>query len=132
MKVKSLSHVRVLATPWTVAHQAPPSMRFSWQEYWSGLPLPSPSEIKKAQKKKRHYLKSFSSLNIYSIYVYKKSAQTQTQVVDVAQDTVSGLRTVSMYYTLIVTYVSTYNNILIYNILFIIILHIQIPPTSKK
>ena len=132
MKVKSLSRVRVLATPWTVAHQAPPSMRFSWQEYWSGLPLPSPSEIKKAQKKKRHYLKSFSSLNIYSIYVYKKSAQTQTQVVDVAQDTVSGLRTVSMYYTLIVTYVSTYNNILIYNILFIIILHIQIPPTSKK
>ena len=103
MKVKSLSRVRVLATPWTVAHQAPPSMRFSWQEYWSGLPLPSPSEIKKAQKKKRHYLKSFSSLNIYSIYVYKKSAQTQTQVVDVAQDTVSGLRTVSMYYTLIVT-----------------------------
>ena len=64
--------------------------------------------------------------------MYKKSAQTQTQVVDVAQDTVSGLRTVSMYYTLIVTYVSTYNNILIYNILFIIILHIQIPPTSKK
>ena len=42
VKVKSLSHVRLLATPWTVAHQAPPSMRFSRQEYWSGLPLPSP------------------------------------------------------------------------------------------
>ena len=42
MKVKSLSRVRLLATPWTAAHQAPPSMGFSRQEYWSGLPLPSP------------------------------------------------------------------------------------------
>ena len=42
VKVKSLSHVRLLATPWTAAHQAPPSMGFSRQEYWSGLPLPSP------------------------------------------------------------------------------------------
>ena len=41
MKVKSLSRVRLLATPWTVAHQAPPSMGFSMQEYWSGVPLPS-------------------------------------------------------------------------------------------
>ena len=39
VKVKSLSHVRLFATPWTVAHQAPPSMGFSRQEYWSGLPL---------------------------------------------------------------------------------------------
>ena len=42
VKVKSLSHVRFLATPWTAAHQAPPSMGFSRQEYWSGVPLPSP------------------------------------------------------------------------------------------
>ena len=42
MKVKSLSRVRLLATPWTVAHQALPSMGFSRQEYWSGVPLPSP------------------------------------------------------------------------------------------
>ena len=41
-KVKSLSCVRLLATPWTAAYQAPPSMRFSRQEYWSGVPLPSP------------------------------------------------------------------------------------------
>ena len=39
--VKSLSHVRLFATPWTVAHQAPPSMEFSRQEYWSGVPFPS-------------------------------------------------------------------------------------------
>ena len=41
MKVKLLGHVRLLATPWTAAHQAPPSMGFSRQEYWSGVPLPS-------------------------------------------------------------------------------------------
>ena len=42
VKVKSLSHVRPLATPRTTAQQAPLSMGFSRQEYWSGLPLPSP------------------------------------------------------------------------------------------
>ena len=42
VKVKSLSCVQLLATQWTAAHQAPPSMGFSRQEYWSGLPLPSP------------------------------------------------------------------------------------------
>ena len=42
VKVKSLSRVLLLATPWTAAYQAPPSMGFSRQEYWSGLPLPSP------------------------------------------------------------------------------------------
>ena len=41
VKVKSLSRVQLPATPWTAAHQAPPSMGFSKQEYWSGLPLPS-------------------------------------------------------------------------------------------
>ena len=41
VKVKSLSRVWLLATPWTAAHQAPPSMGFARQEYWSGLPLPS-------------------------------------------------------------------------------------------
>ena len=45
VKVKSLSCVRLFATPWTVAHQAPPSMRFSRQEYWSGLPFPSPGDL---------------------------------------------------------------------------------------
>ena len=41
-KVKSLSRVRLFVTPWTVAYQAPLSMGFSRQEYWSGLPFPSP------------------------------------------------------------------------------------------
>ena len=43
VKVKSLSRVRLFATPWTAAYQAPPSMGVSRQEYWSGVPLPSPS-----------------------------------------------------------------------------------------
>ena len=43
MKVKSLSRVSLLATPWTAAYQAPLSMGFSRQEYWSGVPLPSPN-----------------------------------------------------------------------------------------
>ena len=43
VKVKSLGHVRLLATPWTAAHQAPPSMGFPRQEYWCGVPVPSPS-----------------------------------------------------------------------------------------
>ena len=45
VKVKSLSRVRLIATPWTVAHQAPLSMRFSRQEHWSGLPFPSPGDL---------------------------------------------------------------------------------------
>ena len=42
VKVQSLNRVQLLATPWTAAYQAPPSMGFSRQEYWSGVPLPSP------------------------------------------------------------------------------------------
>ena len=49
-KVKSLSHVRLLVTPWTAAHQAPPSMWFSRQVYWSGVPLPSPRPKHKEYK----------------------------------------------------------------------------------
>ena len=45
MKVKLLSRVRLFATPWTVAYQAPQSMGFSRQEYWSGLPFPSPGDL---------------------------------------------------------------------------------------
>ena len=40
-----LSHVQFFATPWTVAHEAPLSMEFSRQEYWSGLPFPSPGDL---------------------------------------------------------------------------------------
>ena len=45
MKVKSLSHVQLFATPWIAAYQASPSMGFYQQGYWSGLPLPSPGDL---------------------------------------------------------------------------------------
>ena len=45
MKVKSLSPVRLFATPWIVAYQASPSMGFSRQEYWSGVPFLSPGDL---------------------------------------------------------------------------------------
>ena len=45
LKVKSLSCVQLFATPWTVGYDAPPSMGFSSQEYWSGLPFPSPEDL---------------------------------------------------------------------------------------
>ena len=43
--MKSLSHVQLFVTPWTVAHQALQSMEFSRQEYWSGLPFPFPGDL---------------------------------------------------------------------------------------
>ena len=58
-KVKGVSCVLVtqscptLATPWTVAHQAPLSMRFSRQEYWGGWPFPKPGKVKGKIKQKR-------------------------------------------------------------------------------
>ena len=48
-EVKSLSRVRLFPTPWTVAYQAPPSTGFSRQEYWSGLPFPSPVVLTKSK-----------------------------------------------------------------------------------
>ena len=45
VKVKLLSHVRLFVTPWTVAYQASPSVEISRQEYWSGLPFPSPGDL---------------------------------------------------------------------------------------
>ena len=65
VKVKSLSCVQLFTTPWTAAHQAPPSMGFSRQEYWSGVPLPSPSSCYRRSKNKR-----FVSCMVFSWIVY--------------------------------------------------------------
>ena len=54
VKVKSLSRVQLLATPWTAAHQDPPSMGFSRQEYWGGVPLPSLLKNTELYKKDLH------------------------------------------------------------------------------
>ena len=48
-KRKSLSRVQFFATPWTVAYQGPPSMGFSRQEYWSGMPFPPPEDLPKTR-----------------------------------------------------------------------------------
>ena len=67
VKVKSLSRVWLLATPWTAAHQASPSMGFSRQEYQSGVPLPSPAlnTIGKNNNNISQYLlKHYSILNV--------------------------------------------------------------------
>ena len=63
VKVKSLSRVQLLVTPWTAAYQAPPSMGFSRQECWSGVPLPSPSLV----------LSLLYSSTLISIHDYWKS-----------------------------------------------------------
>ena len=62
VKVKSLSRVRLLATPSTAAYQTPPSMGFSRQEYWSGVPLPSPNEFLVAGK--HHCLELINELKL--------------------------------------------------------------------
>ena len=64
VKVKLLSHVRLLVTPSTASYQAPPSMRFSRQEYWSGLPLPSPtSQLVTPFNEKSRFLTSFCNIS---------------------------------------------------------------------
>ena len=63
VKVKSLSRVWLLVTPWTAAHQAPPSMGFSRQEYWSGVPLPSSEGRLRLTKTKTHWSYWFEETN---------------------------------------------------------------------
>ena len=58
MKVKLLSHVRLFSTPWPAAYQAPPSMGFSRQEYWSGVPSPSPRQ-REGGSKGRGYMHTY-------------------------------------------------------------------------
>ena len=68
VKVKSLSCVRLLATPWTAARQATPSMGFSRQECWSGVPLPSPKYITTSL----HFRATYSSSDNNMLYNLKR------------------------------------------------------------
>ena len=81
MKVKSLSCVLLLATPWTAAHQAPLSMGSSRQEYWSGVPLPSPKRGEEATKKfeaSRGWLMRFKERShLYNIKVKDEAASAE-------------------------------------------------------
>ena len=66
VKVKSLSHVWLLATPWMAAYQAPPSVGFSRQEYWSGVPLPS-LHVQTGSKDEARVISDFSFLLLLSL-----------------------------------------------------------------
>ena len=68
VKVKSLSRVWLLATPWTAAYQAPPSIGFSRQEYWSGVPLPSPIRTHLASKCMKSSVSSVQSLSHVGLF----------------------------------------------------------------
>ena len=79
MKVKSLSRVQLFTTPWTATHQGPPSMGFSRQEYWSGLPLPSLDKdiaVIFFSSLKKYFLSSsiidvqYYMLQVYSILIH--------------------------------------------------------------
>ena len=72
--MKSLSHVQLFATPWTAAYQAPPTMGFSRQEYWSGVPLPSLGE-QTGNKLKLHPLNPSQHWSYWRPWEYPTPAQ---------------------------------------------------------
>ena len=82
MKVKSLSHVQLFATPWTAAYQAPLPMRFSRQEYWTGVPLPSLKEELKSllMKVKEENKKVGLKLNIQKTKIMASGPITSWQI----------------------------------------------------
>ena len=83
VKVKSLNHVQLLATPWTAAHQAPPSMGFSREEYWSGVPFPSPfNNMSDSQNNYVEWKKPDKKSTYWRILFYVKSLEIQTIVTE--------------------------------------------------
>ena len=77
MKVKSLSRVQLLVTPWTVAYEAAPSMGFPRQEYWSGVPLPSP--IVTTDNKYLFRIYNLGGMSMH-MYLQKKTAAGGTRL----------------------------------------------------
>ena len=80
VKVKSLSCFGLLATPWTAAYQAPPSMGFSRQEYWSGVPLPSPEKTLHIYKEKREERKQKWKLTTQSFKTMWGNQRSRIQI----------------------------------------------------
>ena len=111
MKVKSESEVaqscRLLATPWTAAHQAPPSMGFSRQEYWSGVPLPSLSNT--AVSENPAWNRSGESRNskykrLFWSFAIKEKDKNRAVV-----EGVCSIMTSVLYYFLLIVIKYTYN-----------------------
>ena len=82
VKVKSLSRIRLFATPWNAAHQAPPSMGFSRQEYWSGLPWP---QFKKKVKKWKNYFWVDIDYHSWECFNHNRSHREQNYRFDVIE-----------------------------------------------
>ena len=78
MKVKSLSRVRLLSTPWTAAYQAPPSTGFSRQEYWSGVPLPSLGQINTGNFKKEKIVEM--SLEVWAVHQVSEDLREEEEL----------------------------------------------------
>ena len=85
VKVKSFSRTRLLATPWTAAYQAPPSMGFSRQEYWSGSPLPSPIKNQDSTKHTSELLSSSSVPPEYHCLLACRATSPKFIVIDTFQ-----------------------------------------------
>ena len=86
VKVKSLSRVRLFTIPWTAAYQAPPSMGFSRQECWSGVPLPSPQLILET-----HNWVQASWYQINLVQTRKRGQVSQTQITDLKNHELNNL-----------------------------------------
>ena len=80
VKVKSLSRVRLLATPWIAVHQALPSMGFPRQEYWSGVPLPSPSRSRGKELFPQEHILEGKSLHLHSLSYRQGNHSERTSV----------------------------------------------------
>src|SRR5574340_1229588 len=97
VKVKSLSRVQLLATPWTAAYQAPPSMGFSRQEYWSGVPLPSlhgtTDWFQIGKGVCQGYILSLCLFNFYAEYIMRNAGLEEAQAgIKIAGRNINNLR----------------------------------------
>ena len=87
VKMKSLSRVWLLATPWTAAYQAPPSMGFSRQKYWSGVPLPSVIPTLKSWQSSLKMLKNINSLPGWKVSrLTQRHPNLQRNILSISKD----------------------------------------------
>ena len=93
VKVKSFGRVRLFTTPWSAVHQAPPSMGFSRQEYWSGVPLPSPTKRLEAHMSLNYTLSVFHPCYLSSLWDTMLFFPTTSQDLTLRQGLGSGFWT---------------------------------------
>ena len=80
VKVKLLSRARLLVTPWTAAHQTLPSMVFSRQEYWSGVPLPSPENVTRGIQRQIWTYKRLSEFEARTMKIIKSEKHKERRL----------------------------------------------------